>query len=139
MSNIRSLLVNNQQALKKPTKEIEIPRLTESMGEKFEVTVKAINMAQLKGSIRELDTEDVAGTFEYACLIAKEGLVDPQVTDKELQKALNAPNYEELLNKIFLAGEIMTISEEILTLSDLNGEAMKKKAPAKKKKVKVEE
>lgn len=139
MSNIRTLLVNNQEALKRPTKEIEIPRLTESIGEPFNVTIKAINMRQLKETMRDVDTEDIAGRFEYACLVVREGLEDPKVTDKELQKSLEAPNWEELLNKIFLAGEIMTISEEILTLSDLTGEAMKKKAPAKKKKAKVEE
>lgn len=142
MSDVRSLLVNNVAALEKPRKQIEIPRISKVVGEKFEVTIKAINMGQLKSAIRDLDVEDVAGSFEYGCLIARYGLEEPRVTDKKLQEDLGVPNWEELLNKIFLPGEIMNLSEEILQLSDFDGEAMKKKkAPAtKKKKVeKVEE
>lgn len=132
MSNALNLLMScNQEALKKPTKQIEIPRLTEALGEKFEVTVQAINMGQFKTIIRDsgLTEEDPTSAFEMQMLSVKLGMIDPKVTDKNLQKQLNAQNWEELTNKLFLMGEIATISEAVMELSEMD---TKKKTTKKK-------
>lgn len=132
MSNALNLLMNcNQEVLKKPTKQIEIPRLTEALGEKFEVTVQAINMGQFKTIMREsgLTEEDPTSAFEMQMLAVKMGMVDPKVTDKKLQEQLNAPNWEELTNKLFIMGEIATIAEAVMELSEMD----KKKKATKKK------
>ena len=140
MSTALSLLMNvNQEKLKKPSKEVEVPRISEICGEQFNVTVKAINMGQLKEILRDVKDDDVASNFESAAMIVRYGLLDPLITNKELQGQMGVQNWEELLNKLFLPGEVMTISQEILSISDLDGSGMKKKKSAKAKKAETVE
>ena len=140
MSNALSLLMNvNQEKLKKPTKEVEVPRLSEIVEKQFNVTVKALNMAQLKEVLSGTKTDDIISNFESSALVVRYGMLDPLVTNKDLQAQMGVQNWEELLNKLFLPGEVMTISQEILSISDLDGSGMKKKKSAKAKKAETVE
>lgn len=129
MSNkaLSLLLSSSSDKFKKPTKEVEITRLSEILGEPFICTVQAIDMNQFKEILRETgESQNAESSMEAAQLAVKMGLIDPKLTDKELQKHFNAPNYRELMNKMFLTGEIMELSEAIMEVSKLNPEEKKK-------------
>ena len=129
-TNALELLLNsNLEAIKKPTKTMEIERLSEALGSKFEVTIQAIDLNQFTSVMKnskEYEEDPQLSSIEAAVLAVKEGMISPKVTDKELQKHLGAANWKELLNKLFLTGEIMNISEEIMELSQLSPEDKKK-------------
>ena len=120
------LLSSNTDKFKKPTKEVELTRLTEALGEPFLCTVQAIDMNQFKEILRQTgETRNAESNIQVAELAFKMGLIDPKLTDKELQRHFNAPNYKELMNKMFLTGEIMELSEAIMDISKLNPEEKK--------------
>lgn len=128
MSNkaLSLLLSSNTDKFKKPTKEVELTRLTEALGEPFLCTVQAIDMNQFKEILRQTgETRNAESNIQVAELAVKMGLIDPKLTDKELQRHFNAPNYKELMNKMFLTGEIMELSEAIMDISKLNPEEKK--------------
>lgn len=128
MSNkaLSLLLSSNTDKFKKPTKEVELTRLTEALGEPFLCTVQAIDMNQFKEILRQTgEARNAESNIEVAELAVKMGLIDPKLTDKELQKHFNAPNYKELMNKMFLTGEIVELSEAIMEISKLNPEEKK--------------
>lgn len=129
MSNkaLSLLLSSSTDKFKKPTKEVEIERLSELVGEPFLCTVQAIDMNQFKEILRETgEAGSAESSMDAAQLSVKMGLVDPKLTDKELQKHFNAPNYKELMNKMFLTGEIMQLSEAIMDISKLTPEEKQK-------------
>lgn len=129
MSNkaLSLLLLSSTDKFRKPTKEVEITRLSELVGEPFVCTVQAIDMNQFKEILRETgESGNAESSMEVAQLAVKMGLIDPKLTDKELQKHFNAPNYKELMNKMFLTGEIMELSEAIMEVSKLTPEEKKK-------------
>lgn len=129
MSNkaLSLLLSSSSDKFKKPTKEVEITRLSEILGEPFICTVQAIDMNQFKEILRETgESQNAESSMEAAQLAVKMGLIDPKLTDKNLQQHFNAPNYRELMNKMFLTGEIMQLSEAIMEVSKLNPEEKKK-------------
>lgn len=128
MSNkaLSLLLSSNTDKFKKPTKEVELTRLSEALGEPFLCTVQAIDMNQFKEILRETGDHSAESSIEAAQLAVKMGLIDPKLTDKELQRHFNAPNYKELMNKMFLTCEIMELSEAIMDISKLTPEEKKK-------------
>lgn len=129
MSNkaLNLLLSSSTDKFKKPIKEVEIIRLSELVGEPFMCTVQAIDMNQFKEILRETrESGNAESSMEAAQLAVKMGLIDPKLTDKELQKHFNAPNYKELMNKMFLTGEVMELSEAIMDVSKLTPEEKKK-------------
>ena len=128
MSNkaLSLLLSSNTDKFKKPTKEVELTRLTEAHGEPFLCTVQAIDMNQFKEILRQTgETRNAESNIQVAELAVKMGLIDPKLTDKELQRHFNAPHYKEIMNKMFLTGEIMELSEAIMDISKLNPEEKK--------------
>lgn len=129
MSNkaLALLLSSSTDKFTKPTKEVEITRLSEALGEPFICTVQAIDMNQFKEILREAgESQNAESSMEASQLAVKMGLIDPKLTDKELQKHFNAPTYKELMNKMFLTGEIMELSEAIMDVSKLTPEEKKK-------------
>lgn len=130
MSNNKAmelLRANGRDSFYKPTKEIEITRLSEQVGSPFICTVKAIDMNQFKDLMREMGQEgDAVASMDASLEAVRMGLVDPCVTDKELHKQYGVQNWKEFLNFLFLTGEIMELSEAIMDISKLTPEEKKK-------------
>lgn len=61
-------------------------------------------------------------TKRFNELIVVNSLVDPNLKDPEMLKAAKVTRPEELLYKCFLAGEINTIAEQVLTLSGFDAD-----------------
>ena len=61
-------------------------------------------------------------TKRFNELIVVNSLVDPNLKDPEMLKAAKVARPEELLYRCFLAGEINTIAEQVLTLSGFDAD-----------------
>lgn len=61
-------------------------------------------------------------TKRFNELVVINGLKDPNLKDPEMLKAGKVARPEELLYRCFLAGEINTIAEQILTLSGFDAD-----------------
>ena len=123
-----SLLDNLLQAdankvTEKPTKVIELGRLTKVLGNKAEFTVTALDPERhadiqrtsvdfnKKGSIRDLKL------FEMQVLTLIDGVVEPSLKDKDLLAHFGVATPKELVKKLFLAGEISDLYGAINELS----------------------
>ena len=105
----------------KPEKAIEIPRLSELIGEPFMVRCTAITGDRYS----ELTSVAVSksGKFEYEkaykanVLVALESIVEPDLKNEELQKHFNCRTPKELLEKLLNGGEISKIADISTELS----------------------
>lgn len=61
-------------------------------------------------------------TKRFNELIVVNSLVDPNLKDPEMLKAAKVTRPEDLLYRCFLAGEINTIAEQVLTLSGFDAD-----------------
>lgn len=114
------LLSNSVEKFKKPQKEVEIKRLSEALGEPFMVTIQTVSMDLMK----EME-ESRLGNVDSAMKILEKGLIDPPVRNKEVQAKFGAPNYVDLINRLFVPGEIIKLSVEIADLSGINEDITK--------------
>lgn len=102
------------------TKEIEIKRLSEKFGEPFIVTVGAIDAERFI----ELSSEmlgnngkvDFSKSFNTNALLVCEGVISPDLKNKDLQAHFKAQTPKELA-KILFKGEISKLSNAITELS----------------------
>jgi len=110
-----------------PSEEIEIKRLSKITGDNFSVKVRAIDgkrYTEIQKSVLNIGHK---GKSDYdvtkaKTLIVLEGLVEPDMKNKELLKQFKAITPKEALNKIFLAGEIDKIFKKITELCGYNDE-----------------
>jgi hypothetical protein len=69
------------------------------------------------------DASDLENTNEA---IIYESIIEPNLKDKELQKALGCDSPDDVVKIIFKPGEINALSKEIVKLSGYGGESVKK-------------
>ena len=124
MSVLDKLLKLDKRKLAElPQEKIEVKSLTKKIGEKFEITVQALDAEthsniqkfaisfDKKGGLKEIDTY----RMQVSTIVA--GVIEPSLKDKDLQAHLGAINAADLVKKLFLAGEIAEISGKISELS----------------------
>lgn len=125
MSNALNMLLKMDRAKVEelPTKVVEIKRLTELTGEKFEVTLRAINGERMsdiqknsidlskKGGVKDINL------YSMQTQILAEGMVDPNLKDKALLEHFGCVTPKDLIKTLFLAGEISDLANEVQELS----------------------
>lgn len=124
MSIIDKLLqMDSAKLTEMPTKEIEIQRLTEIMGEPFKIKCQAIDGERYadiqrsavdlnkKGGIKNLNL------FDMQVLTVIDGIVEPSMKDSKLIKHFGCATPKDMVKKLFLAGEIAEISNVVTELS----------------------
>lgn len=127
MSIIDKLLVIDVKKFELPEEEIEIERLSRLMGEKFVVKIKAIDgqtisdiqrmsISLKKGQVNDIDMN------KMKINIIIHGVIDPKLNNPELMKHFKVNTAEELINKLFLAGEQDNIYNKINKLSGYDAE-----------------
>ncbi|WP_196606496.1 phage tail assembly chaperone [Pectinatus frisingensis] len=106
-----------------PTKKYEIKRLSKKLKEKFEIELTAlppdryaeIQRAQIeltkKGSFHDIEM------FTPKMLTLLYGIKEPNIKDKRLLSHFNLVTPKQFITKLFLAGEIDNIKNEIDKLS----------------------
>lgn len=110
------------------TEEVEIPRLSRAMGQPFYVTVKSvapermdeINDTAIKMTSRGRYKGIDIGKLKLLTLC--DGIVSPDLRNKELLEKFGAETPKELIAKLFRAGEITKIYEKIQNISGFEEE-----------------
>lgn len=130
MNIMDALLQTEESKLKRPTKEVEIKRLTELFAkdkeDKFIVVCEALSHEKFKEiqdmTVTVVNDEKVDVDMEKASMLTvieavknKEG--KQLFKDKELIKHFNAHTPSALIKKILLTGEITKLYEVISNLS----------------------
>ncbi len=124
MSLIDKLLqMDKARLMEMPTKEVELPRLSELTGESFKVKCKAIDgekYADIQRSAIDLNKKGALrniNLYEMQVLTLIEGVVEPSMKDERLLGYFGVVTPKELVKKLFLAGEIAELSNVITELS----------------------
>ena len=124
MSLIDKLLqMDKAKLMEMPTKEVEMPRLTEMLGETFNVKCKAIDgerYADIQRSAIDLNKKGGLrniNLYEMQVLTVIDGVVEPSMKDQRLLAYFGCATPKELVKKLFLAGEISELSNVITELS----------------------
>ena len=118
----RLLKADAAKVTEKPKKEIEIPRLSKILGEKFTVTVQALD-TELLAEITENNTEYTksgkvkkSNDYKIGLDMVVNAVVEPDFRDDRLLKHYSAATPNDLVAKLFLAGEIGKIAEVVTEL-----------------------
>lgn len=123
MSIIDLLLETDVEKLQaKHNKNYEIKRLSKALGEKFIVTCYALTHEQVAhiGEISKTNTDMKLNAVLEACRI--EG---KRFNNKELMDKFGVVTPTDLLNKLFLPGELYELYEIINTLSGYSKDAVR--------------
>lgn len=104
------------------TKEFEIKRLSKVLGEKFVVTCRALTNDQIThvGEVSKNNTDTKLNVVLESCRI--EG---KRFNNKQLMDRFNVITPIELLNKLFLPGEIFELYTAVNELSGYTKDAVK--------------
>nr|DAQ94879.1 MAG TPA: tail assembly chaperone protein [Caudoviricetes sp.] len=118
----RLLKADAAKVTEKPKKEIEIPRLSKILGEKFTVMVQALD-TELLAEITENHTEYTksgkvkkSNNYKIGLDMVVNAVVEPDFRDDRLLKHYSAATPNDLVAKLFLAGEIGKIAEVVTEL-----------------------
>lgn len=115
------LAVDAGKITKKATKDYEVKRLTQIMGEPFVLHLKEIpfnrvrniqNQAAEKGE----DGTIIANMYKLQMGMLCAGIANMDFDNRDVLKRFGAANRKELFEKLFNAGEIQHIAEEISEL-----------------------
>ena len=124
MSLIDKLLqMDKAKLMEMPTKEIEMPRLSEMLDTEFKVKCKAIDgerYADIQRSAIDLNKNGGLrniNLYEMQVLTVIDGVVEPSLKDERLLAYFGCVTPKELVKKLFLAGEIAELSNVITELS----------------------
>lgn len=121
------LLAAEDSKFQRPSREVEIKRLSDVLGEKFVVKCEAISVDTYEEIQEQTMTIDDEGKpdvnfNDMQLFTVMEGVVDDEgkklFFNKELQKKFGAPTPKELVRKLLLSGEISKLYN---TISDLSG------------------
>jgi len=105
-----------------PTKEVEVKRLSAIAGQPFKVKLQAVPGDKWNDIAGTVSGADDATNYKSSKHLLLVGMVDPDLKSHELQEAYGAASPLDLLEKLFLAGEIMNIAAEVTDLSGFGGD-----------------
>ncbi|MCX8132020.1 MAG: hypothetical protein N3I35_18225 [Clostridia bacterium] len=121
MNITEMLLANDISEFRLPEKELEIKRLSGLYKQPFIIRFRAIRPDEEEEIQRDCMTITKDGvdvdSSKMKYMTAAKCIIDPDTKNKELQKKFGAPNYMELLKKLFLIGEITAVYDEIQEIS----------------------
>ncbi|RCX13263.1 XkdN-like tail assembly chaperone [Anaerobacterium chartisolvens] len=121
MNLTEMLLSNDINEFKLPEKELEIKRLSALYKQAFIIRFRAIRPDEEEEIQRDCMTITKDGvevdSSKMKYLTAARCMLDPDIKNKDLQNKFKAPNFMELLKKLFLIGEITSVYDEIQELS----------------------
>ncbi|SKC82922.1 phage tail assembly chaperone [Maledivibacter halophilus] len=126
MSTLDLLLQLDESKLKKPSKEVEMKRLSGLTGEKVIFKVEALSPDKME-EIQEMSMDedmDNINISELQLMTILEGVKDPKFKSKELMDKFKVYTPKDLIRKILLPGEIITLYNIIGDLSGFDGGAV---------------
>lgn len=124
MSKIDKLLSIKNELHTKETKTLEIRRLSEKIGEPYEITIGQIQSNDYRKIQQDITIVDKKGVSvnlpEFHQRILIKGVLEPNLTDAELLKGFGVNKAVELADLLFTVNEQQLIVNEILAISGLN-------------------
>lgn len=126
MNTLDLLLGMDETKLKKPVKDVEIKRLSELTGEKTVFKIEAISpskMEEIQDISINMKTKNI-NVGEMQILTVLEGIKNPNLKTKELMEKFQVYTPKDLIRKILLPGEILTLYNMIGELSGFDGGAV---------------
>jgi hypothetical protein len=127
MSNVLELLLQSDPAkIRKPTKEVEIKRLSEAVGQKVVFTCQAIDISAVEYIQENAVKDDNVSMSNTHIFTVIEGVKEPSLKNKDLLKKYNAATPKDLLAKgdFLLPGEVQNLYYVINQLSGYNDGAV---------------
>jgi hypothetical protein len=118
------LTVNANKLTEKQTEKFEIKRISELLGEKFEITLQEIRTKEYQSL--QLELLDRKGRVEYdksydiSCRVLIKGVIDPDLSDEKLQKHFGAADPIDLVKILFKGDDLNKAVEVIARLSGFN-------------------
>lgn len=126
--NLVDVLLNadTNAILAEKTEEYEVKRLSEILGEKFVLNLKAIPAKRYSEiqttAINVNNKRKSVDLYKMQMLTLNEGIKEPNLADPNLMKKFGATTPFDMYEKLFLAGEITDIANKISALSGYNEE-----------------
>lgn len=118
--------------LQEETQTIEIERLSKTLGQKFEIVIKAIppkryteiqnTCVKINYKTKKTETD----LYKMQMFTLCDGIKEPNFADKNLLKHFNAFTPIDIFEKLFLAGEVSNIYNKIAKLSGYDEEEKEK-------------
>lgn len=120
MSKMDLLLKLDAKKINRPTKEVEITRLSEVLGEPFLVTCQALTGTEFEElqkniSISASGEVDLDKNIQVNTVIT--GVKDPDLSNQKFIEKFGAINAAEAVSALFLPGEVSSIYATITELS----------------------
>lgn len=108
------------------TEQVPAKHLSEVLGEQVEVTIKALTGDQYTDiTTRLMDRKgnmDFSRTYDINALLVVAAVVDPVLSDKDLQKHFGAATPKDLAKILFPGAELTALANRITELSGFTGE-----------------
>ncbi len=126
MNTLDLLLQLDESKLKKPCKEVNMKRLSELIGERVIFKIEALTPAKME-EIQEMamdETMENINVSELQIMTILEGVKEPNFKSKELMDKFGVYTPKDLIRKILLPGEIITLYNIIGDLSGFDGGAV---------------
>lgn len=126
MNTLDLLLQLDESKLKKPCKEVEMKRLSELTSERVIFKVEALTPEKME-EIQEMamdESMENINVSELQMMTVLEGVKDPNFKTKELMDKFGVYTPKDLIRKILLPGEIITLYNIIGDLSGFDGSAV---------------
>lgn len=128
MNTLDLLLKADMEKFKLPTKKVEIPRLSTLFNGQAIFTCRALSSskyseiqeaANFDGGNQEINV----GEIQMMTVLA--GVIEPNFRDKELMEHFKTPTPAELVKKLLLPGEIVTLFNVISDISGFGDDVIK--------------
>ncbi|TCO78020.1 phage tail assembly chaperone [Marinisporobacter balticus] len=126
MNTLDLLLQLDESKLKKPSKEVEIKRLSALTDEKVIFKVEALTpdkMEEIQEMAMDENMENI-NAAELQIMTVVEGVKSPSFKTKELMEKFHTYTPKDLIRKLLLPGEILTLYNIIGELSGFDGGAV---------------
>lgn len=124
-STLDMFLNTDASKLELPTETIEFKRINKMFGgKKVEFTVSAISYSAFK-HVQEVSTKrnsDELDWNEFQTNLIVEGLIDPSMRNTDLMNMFKVATPKELVDELFMPGEVTKLSERIVVLSGFDDE-----------------
>ena len=127
--NVLEVMLSQEKAdealLTKETKEVELKRWTKIYGQKMKFIIQAVGPRRLLEiqrqctTVKKSNVKDV-DAYMVQVLTLLDGVKDPDLKNKQLLDKFGVVTPKELINKIFNAGELVTLFTEIQKLSGVD-------------------
>lgn len=122
------LTIDEKKFSEKRTTNFEIKKVSELLGEKFEVTLQEIGTKQYQllqlESIDKKGAVDYQKTYDIQCKTILKAVIDPDLKDERLQNHFHAADQLDLVKILFKGDDLGNACEVIAQLSgfDMNEE-----------------